>query len=46
MDYRPWWADPKFVIGYLSKRTQCIRVKNILLDHIYVMEVCYLQPIT
>nr|PNR30545.1 hypothetical protein PHYPA_026861 [Physcomitrium patens] len=39
MDYNPWWLDKNFVIGFLSKRTQFIRVKNILLDHVYVMEV-------
>jgi hypothetical protein len=41
MDYDPWWRDPKWVIGYLSKRTQWIRIKNILLDHVYVMEVTH-----
>jgi len=44
MDYEPWWVDKKFVIGKLSKRTQFIRIKNILLDHIYIMEVNPSEP--
>ncbi len=41
MDYeKPWWQDPAYIIGQLSYQTGLIRIKNVLLDHTYTMEVC------
>jgi hypothetical protein len=41
MDYeKPWWQDPAYIIGRLSYQTRLIRIKNVLLDHTYTMEVC------
>ncbi|CAK9236499.1 unnamed protein product [Sphagnum tenellum] len=40
MDYeKPWWQDPAYIIGRLSYQTRLIRIKNVLLDHTYTMEV-------
>ncbi|KAG0565578.1 hypothetical protein KC19_8G201200 [Ceratodon purpureus] len=38
VDDVPWWMDSKFVIGNLSIYTQLIRIKNILTDHVTVIE--------
>ncbi|EFJ17213.1 hypothetical protein SELMODRAFT_421114 [Selaginella moellendorffii] len=34
-----WWNDPKYMIGKLSKRTRCIRVKNVLINQDILLEV-------
>jgi hypothetical protein len=41
MDYEKlWWQDPAYIIGQLGYQTRLIRIKNVLLDRTYTMEVC------
>lgn len=36
----PWWKDPKFVVGYLTKKTRQVRIINTLNHHEATLEVC------
>eukprot|EP01059_Diplonema_ambulator_P031970 TRINITY_DN6055_c0_g1_i1.p1 TRINITY_DN6055_c0_g1~~TRINITY_DN6055_c0_g1_i1.p1 ORF type:complete len:229 (+),score=86.81 TRINITY_DN6055_c0_g1_i1:246-932(+) len=37
---QPWWLDPKYVVGYLTKQTRLIRIVNTLNTHEITLEVC------
>lgn len=36
---RPWWKDPKYIIGKLSNRTRLIKITNMLSSESQTLEV-------
>ncbi|KAK2960611.1 putative cytochrome b5 [Blattamonas nauphoetae] len=43
----PWYKDPKYQIGTLTKKSRKIRIKNVLVDNDeYVLEVCTEEPLS
>eukprot|EP01064_Diplonema_japonicum_P037752 TRINITY_DN8958_c0_g1_i1.p1 TRINITY_DN8958_c0_g1~~TRINITY_DN8958_c0_g1_i1.p1 ORF type:complete len:228 (+),score=35.81 TRINITY_DN8958_c0_g1_i1:159-842(+) len=37
---KPWWVDPKYVVGYLTVKPRLIRIVNTLTTHETTLEVC------